>query len=161
MLKGSAGQTLARYHINPESELFQRPFEWPHLNFCLDRAANNICMDNYFAYVANLNVHCDWDVEHDSKNSGNQALKDAGLWKFHVTMVAAHNCTYGSQMSPARSKQIREAFAEYTEFVNPRTDPSFQYWLPFLIQHLGLEGKIDPGSSTCAEDLLSKSPQCV
>ena len=88
------------------------PFTWQHLALNLDRAANNISMDSFLGHRALLNIHVDWDGEHDAKNSGNSALKENNQWRFFVTMVACHNATHGSAMAPARHKQIVQAWGE-------------------------------------------------
>ena len=67
--------------------------------------------------------------------------------------VAAHNVTYGSQLSPARFKQICAAVDEYWEFLVPRTDAWLNHWLPRLIKDLKLD--VDIGSPECAEDCLT------
>lgn len=148
--------SLARYRIKmlPSGEWELSPYLWPHLSLCPDRAAPNIATDCFLGQHVLLNVHTDWDLEHDYKNSGNQALKDNRLWKMWVAMTAAHNCTYGSQLSPARFFQIKEAFKIYCDTVNPKTDAWLLYWMPFIIKHLKLESKIDIGSDTAPQDCV-------
>ena len=50
------------------------------------------------------------------KNAGRSILKASQLWKFTIVMAAAHNCVYGSALSPGRIFQIREALANRIYF---------------------------------------------
>ena len=47
------------------------------------------------------------------KNAGRSILKSSNLWRFTILMTSAHNCVYGSLLSPGRIFQIVEAVADY------------------------------------------------
>ena len=74
-------------------------------------------MDGFLGHGDSYNIHIDWDLEHDTKNSGHNALKEVGLWKPLVTWVACHNAVYGSKMSPGRFQQIGQTFEEYQAII--------------------------------------------
>ena len=110
MLFMSTGKSIAYFNIEKDADgEYPDAYTWPHLNACLDRASPNVAMDSHLGYGhLKFNVHVDWDLEHDTKNSSNAAMRDTGLWRGHVSLVSAHNCTYGSALSPARHDQITD-----------------------------------------------------
>ena len=75
------------------------------------------------------------------KNAGRAILKSCALWKFVIVMTAASNCVYGSMLSPGRLFQIREAVDSYMEHTDPLQCEFFLYYLPWLIEQLGLDVK--------------------
>ena len=151
MLMQTCNKTLAHFRIEQDDDgNLLDPSTWPHLSLCPDKASPNVCMDHHLSLSVGLNISCDWDLEHDTKNSGNGALNDAKLMRFFKVMIACHNVTYGSTLSPPRAKQIQQAFREYLGWVNPKTDPWLLYWAPLIVKGLGLN--IDITSDTGMQD---------
>ena len=83
MLFMSTGKSIAYVIIEKDANgEYPDAYTWPHLNACLDRASPNVAMDSHLGYGdAKLNVNVDWDLEHDTKNSSNAAMRDTGLWR--------------------------------------------------------------------------------
>lgn len=114
------------------------PFDWPHANLATDQGSDNICMDHFWGYQLQANVHTDWDTTHGAHNDTcKDALKQCGLWRHTLSMMSAMNAAYGSTMSPPRLQQIRDATVEYMQTADPTTDPWFQFWLPHIIKQQG------------------------
>ena len=80
-----------------------------------------------------------------------------------VNMASAHNCVYGSTLSPPRLEQIQGCIDEYFSHATP-SDEYFQFHLPQLIRVLNLgltlgdEG-VDQASNTNPEKQWDKCAQ--
>ena len=113
-----------------------------HVYMNLDRAGPNTAMHGFLEYNIGLNITCEWDIAHDEKRVGAQALKRAKLYNTAVVLTSAVNCVYGCALSPPIMDKIRQSVHTYMDEHGPDGE-WFQLHLPHIAQQLGLQADIN------------------
>ena len=81
-------------------------------------------------------------------------FRHSKLWKHQIIMMAAQNAMYGSTMSPARLKQVQQAFASYRASCTLQSDSLFSLYMADIAGQM----QIDLTAPDAAEDLYNSIP---
>ena len=97
----SMGLDSKRFKMPPLDKDRPNPLLWPWMNICLDGASPNTCATSFMCRVLCLSITAIWDINHSSRNSEQQTIKD---WPVQVDVVDA--C--GLQCHAGGMEQFRE-----------------------------------------------------
>ena len=136
-LMQTCGFGLGRFQAQADSELYSRPFDWPFASCAADQGPDMLCGLNFLQFKPGVNIARVDDLSHGCWNDVRKALKANDLWPRILMMIVAYNVPYGSQLSPSRLKQLREAVVEYQGVASPGRCPIFAYYLPLIMEDLG------------------------
>lgn len=137
-LSQTCGFGLEKFVVRADSDLFQRPFDWPSASCACDQGPDMVCGLNFAQYQKQLNLDSCWDLSHGCWNDTRKALKSTSMWPHVLLTIVAYNVPYGTTFTPSRLKQMREAVKEYQQLASPDTCPVFLHFLPLIMEDRGM-----------------------
>ena len=113
------------------------PQDWCMLSLASDQGPDMVAAVSFLQYQLKLCIDVTFDLSHRSWNDVKHMYKDSKLWPHVLLMAAAQNVAFGSELSPNRLLQIRQAFTEYQKIMSYQTCPIFHQFLPRILAEQG------------------------
>lgn len=110
------------------------PLMWPRLSLASDQGPDVCCAVNYLLRARTANV--DWypDDSHGVKNDMKATLRESGLWRWSLLMMAAMNAPHSPFWENMRFQQIRESIREVLGTLDMTEDKLFMNLLPAFLR---------------------------
>lgn len=160
IIRQATGKGLEQYRMKGDDGVPTAPDTWKCVSLAPDCGPDIVAMVSYLQYGPDpLVVDVTWDLSHANWNDVKFMYTDCMLWPHMLLMVSAMNMAFGSELSPHRLKQVREAFRDYQATASAASCPLFHYYLPGILAQAGTPERIsEDGIEQEVWDNMSNDP---